>query len=541
MPREALAGLSLAALAIPEVMGYAKIGGMPVITGLYTLLVPVVAFALLGSSRHLVVGADSATAAIMAAGLAGLAAAGSPEYVELAGLLALLVAAMLLVARLVGLGFIADFLSRTVLIGFLTGVGVQVAAGQVAAMLGVEAEGDRTLIRLEDALRQVPDANGATVLVSLAVIVVVVGGRRLLPRVPWALVAVAGAIAVSAAADLAARGVAVLGPVPGGLPTPGLPTPDWGHMADLTGIAASMLVVILAQSAATSRAYAARYGEDLDENRDLLGLGLANASAAVTGAFVVNGSPTKTQMVDDAGGRTQLAHLTCAAMVLVVLLFLTGPLQYLPEAVLAAVVFLIGAELVDWRGMARVARSRRDEFAVALVTAGVVVAWGVEQGVVLAIVLSIVVHLSKSYRPRDTVLARSADGRIHEYPVSAPHQALPGLVVFRFNASLYYANAQQLADEAMRLANPAAGPPVRWLCIDAAAIPDVDYTGSEVLRDLDARLRARGVRLVLAEVLDRVRAELERDGVIDAIGRDAVFATADDAMRAYRQAGPREA
>src|SRR5262249_14203480 len=244
-------------------MGYSKLAGMPVITGLYTLLLPIAVFALLGSSRHLVVGADSATAAILAAGLAGLAATGSPQYVALAGLAALVTAGWLLLARLVGLAFLADFLSRSVLVGFLPGVGIQVAAGQLAGMLGVPGGGAGTIDEALTALSQIGQTNVPTLVVSLAVLAVIVVLRRVAPRVPGALLAVAGSIAASSALDLAARGVTPLGPVPGGLPALGLPRVDWASTPPLLGQLLSttfaMFVVILAQSAATARAYAARY------------------------------------------------------------------------------------------------------------------------------------------------------------------------------------------------------------------------------------------------------------------------------------------
>ena len=347
---EVLAGLTLAALSIPEVLGYARIAGMPVVTGLYTMLVPLVVFALLGSSRHLVVGADSATAAILAAGLVGLAAPGSPRYVQLAGTSALLVAAMLAVARVLRLGFVANFLSRTVLIGFLTGVGIQVAVGQLGPMLGVGAVGGTAPTQLLHTLRGLPTADPATVLVTLGVIAVVLGTRLVTGRIPGALLAVVGAIAASHLLALPRRGVAVLGPVPAGLP--GLEVPGLSA-ADLTAvapIAISMAVVILAQSAATSRAYAVRYSEPVNTDADLVGLAGANLAAALTGAFVVNGSPTKTQMVDSAGGRSQLSQLCAGGVVLLVLVALTGPLAALPLAALAAVVFLIGVRWWTWPG-----------------------------------------------------------------------------------------------------------------------------------------------------------------------------------------------
>ena len=386
VPADALAGLTLAALGVPEVLGYAKIAGMPLVTGLYTMLLPMVAFAVLGSSRHLVVAADSATAAILAAALAPLAVAGSSAYVRLAGLAALLTAGMLLAARLARLAFLANFLSRTVLVGFLTGVGIQVAAGQLPDMLGVSAKGQSTVPKLLHTLRALPHVHWADVVISIAVMVIVLGARLINRRIPGALIAVAAAIAVSWAVDLAQHGVAVVGAVPRGLPSLVLPALGLHAAGALTGAAASMFVVILAQSAATSRAYAAKYEEEFSEATDLVGLGAANAAAAFTGTFVVNGSPTKVQIVDSAGGRTQVSQLTAAAVVLVVLAALTGPLAYLPVSALAAVVFLIAVELIDLAGMRRILAVRKHEFAVALLTAAAVVGLGVEYGIVLAIV-----------------------------------------------------------------------------------------------------------------------------------------------------------
>src|SRR6266487_1900050 len=257
IPAEMLAGLTLAALGIPAVIGYAKIAGMPLVTGLYTMLLPMAAYAILGSSRHLVVAADSATAVILAAALTGLAVTGSPAYVQLAGLAALLTGAMLFAARLARLSFLANFLSRTVLVGFLTGVGIQVAAGQLPDMLGVTAAGGETLPKLVDTVRAFPRVHWADVAVSVAVIVVVVAARwinrRFNRRIPGLLIAVVLAIIVSWAWGLAGHGVAVVGPVPRGLPSLGLPALGWHDAAALLGIAVSMTVVILAQSAATSR------------------------------------------------------------------------------------------------------------------------------------------------------------------------------------------------------------------------------------------------------------------------------------------------
>ncbi len=549
VPAEVLAGVTLAALAIPEVMGYATIAGMPVITGLYTIVLPMLAFAVFGSSRHLVVGADSATAAVMAAGLAGIAASGSSEYVALAGLVALMAGAFMLLARLVRLGFLADFLSRTVLIGFLTGVGIQVACGQVGGLLGIP-EGTGTTVfghtdtgtigKLVDTLQNgIGDISWSTVAVSAGVIVVILGTKLVTKKVPGALIAVIGSIFVSWQWDLAAHGVSTLGKVPGGLPSIGMPGAGWSEVPALLGTAASIFILILAQSAATSRAYAAKYNDAFDENVDLVGLGAANLFAGISGTFVVNGSPTKTQMVDGAGGRSQLAQISTGAIVVVVLLFLTEPLQYMPNAVLAAVVFLIGIELVDLGGMRTVLRLRPDEFVVATVTTVAVVVVGVQQGIVLAIIVSLLDHLRRSYRPATSVLIpHRGDPAWRAVQLTPDARTLPGLVVYRFAGTLYYANANHLMEDVTRLvADDGADSeaPIRWFCLDAAVMADVDYSGAQTLRQAQTELDEHHIRFVIAETLDDVRRQLDRYGIVDLLGEDAFYPTVSDAVAAFRQ------
>jgi sulfate permease, SulP family len=533
-----VAGITLAALAIPEVMGYTKIAGMPVVTGLYTILIPTALFALFGSSRHLVVGADSATAAIMAAGLVGLATTASPEYVAYAGILALLAAGMLILARVAKLGFIADFLSRTVLIGFLTGVGIQVAVGQISGMLGVPGGGAGPVQKLIADFQQLGQTNPYTLAVSIAVLAIIVGCRIINKKIPGALIAVIGAIVVSYAMNLAAYGVAVLGTVPGGLPKIGIPTGvtlNTSVFDTLVPVAFSMFIVILAQSAATSRAYATRYSESFSENVDLVGLGLANIGAGLSGTFVVNGSPTKTQMVDSAGGRSQLATLTTSVIVLIVLLFLTKPLAYMPEAVLSSVVFLIGVELVDAKGMRQIYAQRPVEFWVALVTALVVIFIGVEQGILLAIVLSILIHTRHGYKPKNALMSVDQAGKPHLVPVVSHAQAIPGLIIYRFHHSLYYANAEHFSQEVLDLVNTAQ-PPVSWFCIDAVSMDDVDFSAAATLRETYNLLKERNVRLVFAEVSEDIRHELDVSEVTDLIGKEAFFETLPDVEDAFKAA-----
>jgi len=294
-----------------------------------------------------------------------------------------------------------------------------------------------------------------------------------------------------------------------------------------------MFVVILAQSAATSRAYAARYNERFSENTDLVGLGLANIGAGLSGTFVVNGSLTKTQIVDSAGGHSQLSLLVTSFIVLLVLLFLTAPLAYMPDAVLSAIVFLVGVELIDLRGMRRIYAQRRSEFWVALITALMVVFAGVEQGILLAIVLSLINHTRHGYRPKNVVLVPGESGVWQAQPVTSRAQAEPGLLVYRFTHSMYYANAQQLMEEVSDLVKHAE-PPLRWFCIDASAVDDVDYTAAEALRSVFGLLQEKGVRLIVSQVLDDVK-EVSCYELIQLFGEDAFYETLQDVIEDYRR------
>jgi len=542
LSQDVVAGVTLAALAIPEVMGYTRIVGTPVITGLYTILLPVVAFGIFASSRHLVVGGDSATAAILYAGIAALGIAGLQPYTArwtaLASLSALLTAVLLVLARLARLGFLADFISRTVLVGFLTGVGIQVALGQLAGMLGVPSPhvsfdtASGTLVKFWDTLKELGQTSGATLAVSLAVLATLVVFGRWVKAIPGGLVAVVGAIAVSWIFDLSSHGVSILGPVPSGLPHVGFPNGvTWSDAAGLFATSVSMVLVILAQSAATSRAYAVKYRERFVENDDLVGLSAANLAAGFSGTFVVNGSPTKTEMVDEAKSRTQVAQLTTAAVVAVVLLFLTKPLQYLPNAVLSAVVFLIGLKLVSIANVRDIWRLSRDEFWVAAITAAVVVGVGVEQGIILAIVLSLILHVRRHYSPHDRVMSWDDDGHLVLLRPEPGAVSEPGLIVYRFGVGLFYANAERFAEEINSLVDTTTPP--RWLVLQADAIDDVDYTGGKTLLELVDQVQSRGIVFAVAGASPHVRRELDRFGITQRIGPSHYFDTPGAARNAF--------
>jgi sulfate permease, SulP family len=534
---DVLAGLSLSSMNIPQVLGYTRIAGTPVVTGLYTVLLPIVAFAAFGSSRHLVVAADSATAAIFSSSLSRMAAPASQRYMELVGMVALLTAGLLVLARIFKLGFLADFLSRTVLVGFLTGVGFQVGIAVLGEMFGVAVQSHRTLIQAWEILRNLPRSNLPTLGLSALVVGGILLGHRAAPRLPVSLFAVVGTIAASAAFEFGQRGIEVIGPVPGGLPPIGLPHVTWDDILALLPVAASCFVMIVAQSAATSRGFAVLHHERVDEDADLLGLSAANAAAAVTGTFVVNGSPTQTAMADRVGARSQLAQLVFAAVALLVLLFLTGPLQYLPRCVLAGIVFTIAIRMIDVRGLRDIRDESRGEFYLAVATAAAVVAIGVEQGILLAITLSLFRHVRHSYRPHAMMLVPTATGRWTSVPAMPGKETELGLVVYRFGADLFYANVNGFVDQVRALVQRAPTP-VRWFIVDTGAITDLDYSAAQAIRELIDELASQNVRIIFARVSPYLRSDMNRHRLTAAIGETWIFTTLHEAIAAARGGRP---
>ena len=542
--RDVVAGVTLAAVAIPECMGYTSIAQTPIATGLYTVIFPTIVFALLGSSKLLVVGADSATAAILAAGLAGLTVPGltpaSSEWVAFTSLVALVCGGMLLLARLLRLGFLGDFLSASVLIGFLTGVGIQVIGGQIPDMLGVPKGGGRWLEQQWDWITELPDASVLTIGFALGTLVISLGFKRFSPRIPGAIVAVVLSIIISAATDAKAHGVAVVGSVEPGLPPIGLPPGiSWDDVPRVLGIAFACFVLIIAQSAATSRSFAMRHGDRVDVNRDIVGLAGANVAAGLSGTFVVNGSPTKTQILDGQKGRTQLANLTMSAAVLIVVLVATAALDDMPKAVLAAIVFLIGIDLIDLLGLRLLARRRWSEFLIAAITCVVVFTVGVEQAIILAVILSVLDLVRRQYSPRDFIIRPDGRGGVVYEKAVTGRESLPGLIIYRYDAQLFYANANRFVDDAEAIIE-AAPDPVRWFVLDAGSIDDVDYSAGISLGRLLDYLTSRNVTFGLARLDESLSMTLRMYGLLDRIPADHRFSTLEEALAAFRaDAGPR--
>ena len=524
-----LAGLTLAAVNIPQVLGYTRIAGTPVVTGLYTVLLPLIVFTIFCSSRHLVVAADSATAAILFGTLAHIATPASPHYMALISTAALLTGGFLVLARTFKLGFFADFLSRTVLIGFLAGVGVQVGIAMLGDMAGIAMHASRTMVQAWEFMQGLLQPDLVTLGLAAIVVSAILLSRRIAPRAPVALCAVLGSIWASTTFHFARHGIAVIGPVQGGLPSFTLPHVTWAETLTLLPVAFSCCLMVLAQSAATSRLFAERYDERVDEDADILGLAMANIAAAVTGTFVVNGSPTQTAMADRVGARSQIAQQTFAGVALLVLLFLAGQLQDLPRCVLAAIVFTIALSMIDLPALGDIRRESPGEFKLAILTAATVVVVGVEQGILLAMLLSLFRHVRHTYRPATMMLVGGTTGSWHSASATPGLETEPGLIVYRFGADLFYANHQRFVDDVRRLIKQAPSP-IRWFIVDAGQITNIDYSAAQSIRNLLRDQKAQGICMIFARVTPDLRSDMDRHRISVILGEAQIFSTLHEAI-----------
>jgi high affinity sulfate transporter 1 len=535
--RDLVAGLTVAALALPSAMAYGELAGLSPVNGLYALLLPTVAYVLLGSSRRLVIGPEGSVSTLVAAAVLPLAAAGSDDAAELAAMLALLVAACFFIARALRLGWVADYFSRPVLIGYLHGVAVVLVIAQLGKLLGVDVDATEPLQRLGEVARELGQVSGATLLVSVVSLTALLVLRRFLPAVPGALIVVVAAIGASWAFDFASHGIAIVGPVQGGLPRPTVPTPPLRDVLDLAPAALGVFLVSFADEILTARAFAGRHHEHVRGSQELLVMGAANVAAGFTQAFSIGASGARTSVNEAMGARTQIAGLFAAGTVAVILLFLTEPVQYLPGAVLGAVIVSAGINIIDppaWRALAAIDPV---EVAIAGVTAGCVVFFGVLNALVVAVGLSIIDTVRRSARPYDAVLGWVP--RLDGYRDVALHRSArvtPGIVVYRLDDRLFFANARYVTGrvhEAIR----AAPTKTSWFVFDAEAVNHVDSTGIDALLDLTRELRGYGITLVVARLRKRMMPGFEAAGLVEEIGPEHFYPSVQLAVDAFSEAG----
>ena len=531
---DALAGVTVAALALPSAMAYAELAGAPISAGLYALLLPVVAYALFGSAPRVVIGPEGTVALLVATALAPLAATGSAEYAGLAAMLALLVGAVFLAARLIRLGWIADYFSQAVLVGYITGVAVVLVVGQLGKLLGVSSDQDGTLRVGYDVLRHAGDANAATVVVSALALGFLFIAARISKRIPGALILVVVGIAASWLFDLAAHGVAVTGSVPSGLPSIAVPDVSSGDLRTLGLAAVAIFLVGFTDSILTARSFAARHHETVDANQELLAFGLAQAAAGITQGIPVGTSGSRTAVNDDMGATSQVSGLVAALVIGAILLFLTGPIEYLPSAILGTVIVFASSKLIDPSQWRELARSSKAEVAIAAVTAAFVVTIGVLQAIVVAVLLSILDVIRRTARPADAVLGwSSVDDRYVDVGDHLEAGVTQGVVVYRIQDRVFFANAH-FFKRRLWAAVDGAPKPVRHVILDASFISGIDATAAVAFREVLSGLRARNIELEVARASSELMVQFADVGLVEDIGADHFHATVGAAVERCR-------
>jgi SulP family sulfate permease len=511
--RDVLAGVTVAALALPSAMAYAELAGLSPVNGLYALLLPTVVYVLLGSSRQLVIGPEGSISALVAAAILPLAAAGSAEAVELAAALALLVAACFLAARALRLGWLADYFSRPVLIGYLHGVAVVLVVSQLGKLLGLNIDASKPLRQIGEVVSELDETSGITLAIGATALAILIALRYVAGRFPAALLVVVGAIGTSWWLDLEERGVAVTGSVPSGIPDIDIPIPGGGDALLLLPAAVGIFLVSFADEILTARSFAGKHDQHVRAEQEVLAMGAANAAAGLTQGFPIGASGSRTAVSDSMGVRTQLAGLVAAGSILLILLFLTDPISYLPKTVLGAVIIAAAIGLVDPRAWRALWTTDRVEVTIAAVTTAGVVAVGVLEALVFAVGLSIVDVVRRSARPHDAVLGWVEElGRYADVAVHPSARVMPGVVVYRLDDRLFFANASYVKG---RVLEAVRGAPTTThsVVFDAEAVTHVDATGLAALEDLVDALRKEDIELSVARAKTPLTARLAEFGL----------------------------
>jgi high affinity sulfate transporter 1 len=528
------AGVVLTALLIPAGMGYAEAAGLPPVTGLYATVVPLLAYALFGPSRILVLGPDSSLAPIIAASILPLAAGDPDRAIALAGLLALLMGVVLVLGGFLRLGFVTDLLSKPIRLGYLNGIALVVFVGQLPKLLGFSVDADSLVDEIVATVQGVLDGQVDTtsLLIGVGSLAAIIVPRLFGSRVPGVLLAVVGAIVVTAVWGLDDQ-VSVVGSLPQGLPTPALGSLELGDVAALIGPAAGIALIAFADTGVLSRTFAARRGETVDGNDEMRGIGAANIATGLLSGFPVSASSSRTPVADQAGAKSQLVGVVGAVLILAFMFVAPGVTAYLPSATLAAVVIVAATSLVDLPGLVRLARMSRTETVLSLSAFLGVALVGVLQGIVIAVALSFVAFVNQAWRPYRTELVR-VDGLkgYHDVERHPEGQRIPGLVIARFDAPLFFANGAIFDDYVRGLVDTSPGD-VRWVVVAAEPITGVDTTAMDELIELDDHLARHGIALRFAEMKGPVKDRLIRLGLGERFPPDHFFPTLGTAVTAY--------
>ncbi len=538
---DVLAGVTVAAYLVPQVMAYASVAGLPPVAGLWAALVPLAVYAVLGSSRQLSVGPESTTALMTATALAPLVTGDPARYAVLAAVMAVLVGGFCLLGGLLRLGFLADLLSRPVLVGYMTGVAVIMIGGQLGKVTGVAVEGDEFFDQVRSFVAGVGDAHWPTVALATVVLVMLLAISRVAPKFPGALVAVLAATAAVVLFALETRGIRVVGEIPAGLPTPSMPMIPAADLPAMLIPAAGIAVVAFSDNALTGRTFAARKGESIDANAELRALGICNVATGLTHGFPVSSSGSRTALGDAVGSRTQVYSLVALASVVAVMFLGRGLLENFPMAALGALVVFAALRFIDITEFRRLGRFRRSELLLALATTAAVLGFGVLYGVLAAITLSVLDLLRRVARPHDGVLGLVPGvAGMHDLDDYSDARPVPGLVVYRYDAPLFFANAEDFRERALAavVENPEGVEPVEWFVLNAEANVEMDLTAVDALDQLRRDLEARGIVFAMARVKHDLRALLDAAGLVERIGENRIFMTLPTAVKAFHHRDP---
>jgi high affinity sulfate transporter 1 len=535
LPRDLTAGLVLVTLLVPQGMAYAELAGLPAITGLYTTVICLIAYALVGPSPILVLGPDSAFGPMIAATILPLAAGNEDLAIALAGMLALLVGAVTLGAGLLRLGFVADLLSNPVRTGYLAGLAVVILVGQLPALFGFSTDASGLVGEATSFVESIRMTNPWALGIGVLSLAIIVGLKRGSPRTPGIFIAVVVAIVLSIVLDLAAHGVTVIGVLPQGFPIPSFPAAPVADIPLLVASAVGISLVAIGDTIAVSGGFAARAGYEVDGNQELAGIGSANVAAGFFSGFPVSTSGSRTAVAFQSGAKTQLTGLVAAALVIAMLVFVPGLLQAMPQSVLAAVVIAAAISLFDLAELRRLFRIRRTECALAIACALGVMFVGVLEGIVIAVVLSVSYIFKRAWAPYSAVLGKTpAVPGFHDIRRYPGAEQIPGLLIVRWSAPLFFANANQFRDRIRELVKTSAPPP-RWVIVAAEPIADIDTTAGTMLADLDLELNAAGIHLAFAELQSSVRDSIVRYGLLSMIDERHLYGSVTEAVKAFRR------
>jgi high affinity sulfate transporter 1 len=532
---DVIAALTVWALLVPEGMAYASIAGMPPETGLYAALLALVGYAIFGTSKHLNVGPSSTVAALSFAVVASLAVAGSDDFINLTITLALLTGLVLIISGLLRLGVLADFLSKPVLGGFVIGLAISIAVGQLDKVLGYEAEVP-VLNFIPDLLAIIRDLGMThipTLIVGVVSLALLFLMHKYTPKIPAAITVVFLAIILSAIFDFEAAGIHIVGEIPAGLPDLGLPTGiTLEDILLLLPGAIAIALVAFAESVAAARSYATKYGYEINANQEMIALGTANLGSGLSQAFAVDGSLSRSAAGDGAGSKSQMASIFLAVFVFITVLFLTPLFRTLPEATLGAVVIHAVWHLIDFKKLQGYYHIKRIDFWAALVAMIGVLLLGILQGLILAIFLSLLGLLAAAKNPHSGVLGKAPDENVYHSLESFPEaETYPGLIIFRFDDQLFFANAPNFQQHVRDLV--AADPAVRWVLIDAESINDIDITGTDMLGELHDELAKANIQLHFARMKAHVHEIIRRAGLEEALGGDHFHPSVQAGVDAY--------